>query len=272
MQPSILIPPFTFSQSSLQDYVDCPRRFQLRYIEKLQWPAIETAPVLENERRQIEGQIFHRMVQQFFIGLPAEKITALASTENLSRWWGNFIAHTPQVEGYTLYTESTLSAPLENHRILAKYDLLAIKPGEHAIIFDWKTYRKRPKNSWMVARMQTKVYLSLLLQAGKHLNNGESFEPGQIEMVYWYADFPDEPSRFTAKLKNKINTWSEIQQLVKEIQAKQSFPLTEDERFCGYCVFRSFCERGINASEGEEFDSKVANEIFDFDQIQEIEF
>ncbi len=23
---------FTFSQSSLQDYLDCPRRFQLRYV------------------------------------------------------------------------------------------------------------------------------------------------------------------------------------------------------------------------------------------------
>ncbi|MGC1378508.1 MAG: PD-(D/E)XK nuclease family protein, partial [Anaerolineales bacterium] len=56
--------PFTFSQSSLQDYVDCARRFQLRYIEHLQWPAVETAPVLENERRQLEGQQFHRMAQQ----------------------------------------------------------------------------------------------------------------------------------------------------------------------------------------------------------------
>ena len=43
---------FIFSQSSLQYYFDCPRRFQLRYIEHLAWPAVETEPVLENERRQ----------------------------------------------------------------------------------------------------------------------------------------------------------------------------------------------------------------------------
>ncbi len=31
---------FQFSQSSLQDYVDCPWRFYLRYIRQLAWPAI----------------------------------------------------------------------------------------------------------------------------------------------------------------------------------------------------------------------------------------
>ena len=33
MAQSILPVNFTFSQSSLQDYTDCPRRFQLRYID-----------------------------------------------------------------------------------------------------------------------------------------------------------------------------------------------------------------------------------------------
>ena len=82
---------FTFSQSSLQDYSDCPRRFQLRYIEQLLWPAVETEPVLENERRQQEGQHFHRMVQQHLIGLPAETLARLANSPTLSRWWGNYL-------------------------------------------------------------------------------------------------------------------------------------------------------------------------------------
>ncbi len=78
---SELDPYFSFSQSSLQDYVDCPRRFQLRYIEHLAWPAIETEPLLENERRLREGQqLFHRMVQQHLIGLPVEKLTRMAGT------------------------------------------------------------------------------------------------------------------------------------------------------------------------------------------------
>lgn len=56
--------PFTFSQSSLQDYFDCPRRFELRYIDRLNWPAVEAEPALENERRLREGTYFHRLAQQ----------------------------------------------------------------------------------------------------------------------------------------------------------------------------------------------------------------
>ncbi len=32
------------------------------------------------------------------------------------------------------------------HRLLAKYDLIAVKPGERAFIYDWKTDHKRPRD------------------------------------------------------------------------------------------------------------------------------
>ena len=81
----------TLSQSSLQDYQDCPRRFELRYLQRLAYPAIETEPALENEKHQKEGEYFHRLVQQHLIGIPAEQINKLANTENLQRWWGNYL-------------------------------------------------------------------------------------------------------------------------------------------------------------------------------------
>jgi hypothetical protein len=270
--PNIFDSPFTFSQSSLQDYVDCPRRFQLRYIEKLQWPAVETAPELENERRRIEGQNFHRLVQQFFIGLPPEKLTSYASTENLKRWWDNFLAHHPQVVDQTLYTELTLSAPIGHHRLTAKYDLIIVNPSQSAIIYDWKTYRRRPNNSWLVNRMQTKVYLTLLVEAGSHLNHDKPFKPNQVEMIYWFADFPDQLAKFEFDDAKCTNVWKELKQLIVEMQARQSFPLTEDEKMCGFCVFRSYCERGSKASADEEIESESIIENFNFDQIQEIEF
>ena len=82
---------FTFSQSSLQDYADCPRRFQLRYLNRLLYPAAESEPALENERHQQEGQYFHRLAQQYLLGIPAEKLARLANTPNLHRWWENFV-------------------------------------------------------------------------------------------------------------------------------------------------------------------------------------
>jgi len=263
---------FTFSQSSLQDYEDCTRRFQLRYLEQLHWPAVESAPVLENERRQIEGQLFHRMVQQYLIGLPAEELTPLASTENLSRWWDNFLLRGPKVTGYDLFTELTLSAPIEGHRITAKYDLVAVKPGVQALIFDWKTYHKHPKEKWMAERLQTIVYPALLIQAGKHLNGGSRLQPEQIEMIYWYADFPDEPTKLKLTAPQYERDWKKLERLAREIKAKQSFPLTEDEKKCVFCVYRSYCERGDKAGEGEELETEFVAEDIDLEQIQEIEF
>jgi len=270
---------FTFSQSSLQDYHDCARRFQLRYIEKLQWPAVETAPVMENERRQAEGQQFHRLVQQTLIGLPIEKMARFvenSGSADLERWWGHFIsarsASLAELEDAALYPEHSLSVPIGKHRAVAKYDLIAVKNGK-VTIYDWKTNHKRPKNEWMAARLQTRIYQSLLVHAGTHLYNKQTIEAEQVSMIYWYADFPDEPSIFEYDRVKCENDWTDLGKLISEISARQSFPLTEDDRKCGFCQFRSFCERGVAASNGDEME--VSNE-FDWEanmeQIQEIEF
>ncbi|MEW5941023.1 MAG: PD-(D/E)XK nuclease family protein, partial [Chloroflexota bacterium] len=105
--------PFTFSQSSLQDYFDCPRRFELRYIEKLDWPAVEAEPVAENERRMADGNFFHRLAQQFLLGLPAETLTRLANSTDLSRWWDNFArTFSSPTDLGSLHPEAVLSAPI----------------------------------------------------------------------------------------------------------------------------------------------------------------
>src|SRR5687767_15641530 len=134
----------TLSQSSLQDYVDCARRFQLRYLDRLSYPAIESEPALENEKHQREGEYFHRLVQQYLIGIPQEQIAKLANTPNLQKWWDNFqVLSQKSFTGLTSQLpETTLSAPMGNYRLLAKYDLIAIENGK-ATIYDWKTYRKR---------------------------------------------------------------------------------------------------------------------------------
>ena len=265
----------TFSQSSLQDYVDCARRFQLRYLERLSYPAVESEPALENEKHQQEGEYFHRLIQQYLIGIPKEQIGKLANTPNLQRWWDNFLQDFQNLEGFgSLYPELTLSAPLGNFRLLAKYDLIAVRDGK-ATIYDWKTYRKRPRNEWLSARMQTRVYRALLAKAGAHLNNGQPFEPEQIEMIYWFADFPNDPAKFSYTSAQYQRDWDTFTKLVEEITSASSFPLTEDRQKCAYCTYRSYCERGIRAGDGEQAEAEMeAEELFDvnFEQIGEIAF
>ncbi|GAB4449896.1 MAG: PD-(D/E)XK nuclease family protein [Anaerolineales bacterium] len=263
----------TLSQSSLQDYVDCPRRFQLRYLERLSYPAVESEPALENEKHLQEGEYFHRLVQQYLIGIPAEQIAKLANTPNLQRWWENFLAN-PDFRSLTLRPEATLSAPLGKYRLVAKYDLLAIENGK-AAIYDWKTYRKRPRNEWLAARMQTRVYRALLVQAGAHLNGGMSFQPEQVEMIYWFAEYPNEPARFPYASAQYKRDWDLLVKLADEIAAASSYPQTDDRTKCLYCPYRSYCDRGVQAGDVEQAEAEMeAEELFDvnFEQIGEIAF
>jgi len=271
------------SQSSLQDYMDCAQRFKLRYLDRLSYPAAETEPTLENEKHQQEGEYFHRLVQQHLIGIPAEQIAKFANTPNLQRWWENFrtskgltslleAARKRDLSG--LYPEATLSAPLGKHRLLAKYDLIAVQNGK-VTIYDWKTYRKRPRTEWLAARMQTRVYQALLVKAGAHLNHGKPFEPEQIEMIYWFADFPEDPACFPYTAAKFQRDWDVLLKLSEEISSSPSYPLTEDRQKCLYCTYRSYCERGIRAGDMEQAEAeREAEELFDvnFEQIGEIAF
>lgn len=265
------------SQSSLQDYVDCSLRFKLRYLDRLSYPAMESEPALENEKHQQEGEYFHRLAQQHLIGIPPEQIARLANTANLQRWWGNFLA-APDIQGFRnvegLYPEVTLSAPLGKFRLLAKYDLIVVDNGK-ATIYDWKTYRKRPRNEWLSARMQTRVYRAMLVKAGMHLNNGQPFEPEQIEMIYWFADFPDNSARFEYTSAHYKRDWDLLIKLSEEIGSAASYPQTDDRQKCAFCTYRSYCERGIHAGTWDEAEAEMeAEELFDvnFEQIGEIAF
>jgi PD-(D/E)XK nuclease superfamily len=273
-----LLTPFTFSQSSLQDYGDCSRRFQLRYIDQLSWPAIESEPLLEGEKHQQEGQLFHRLIQQYFLGLPIDKLAKHANTPDLARWWKNFIVWSKDLSAHPdserFHPESTLSMPIGSHRLLAKYDLLIVADN-HARIYDWKTNAKRPREDWLAARWQTRVYRSLLTRAGSHLNAGQPLIPEQIEMVYWFAEYPSEPAIFKYDSKQFKRDWSAIQKAVKEIGSAREFPMVDDEKTCRFCTYRSYCNRGSKAGTLDEgFGDLAAEDGFDVnhEQIGEIDF
>jgi CRISPR/Cas system-associated exonuclease Cas4 (RecB family) len=267
----------TLSQSSLQDYVDCARRFQLRYIDRLSYPAVESEPALENEKHLHEGEFFHRMVQQYLIGISAEQVAKLANTPNLQRWWENFLnfgalADFKNLPG--LYPEATLSAPLGNFRVIAKYDLIAIRDNK-VTIYDWKTYRKRPRNEWLAARMQTRIYRALLVHAGAYLKDVIALVPDQIEMVYWFSNFPDDPARFNYTSMQYKRDWDLLVRFADEIHNASSYPLTDDRTKCLYCPYRSYCERGVRAGSEDQAEAEMeAEELFDvnFEQIGEIAF
>ena len=266
---------FTFSQSSLQDYADCARRFQLRYLERLAWPAIETEPTLENERRQQAGQLFHRLAQQALVGIPLDKLEKLAGSPELAKWWQNFSADYPNIaRAAKLYPELTLSAPLGGYRLTAKFDLVAVNEGK-ASLYDWKTYHKRPRNETLALRWQTRAYRWLLAEAGKHLNDGKNFAPEDIEMIYWFTEFPDQPARFPYNAGQFERDRAGLEKIIAEISQAAEFPKVDEsdtEKTCRFCTYRSYCARGASAGDWREaeIEAETMPEIR-LEQIAEIE-
>lgn len=282
-----LPPDFQFSQSNLQDYVDCRRRFQLRYLMKVSWPALESQPVQESERLMRQGARFHRMLQQAFSGVPLERISAMQMDAELSVWWANFQSRVPQLLGFdlqelpqsALIPESSLVAPLGPFRAVAKIDLILNRLPEKIIIVDWKTSRRAPRRETQSRRIQTQLYPYLLVSAGAQWNNGQPLFPEQVEMLYWYASEPDKLQRFAYDQRQYEQGQELLLSLANEISAlpMDAFHMTNREERCKYCVYRSLCARGVTAGtlDGEDFDLDEVESMdvfLDFDQIGEIEY
>jgi CRISPR/Cas system-associated exonuclease Cas4 (RecB family) len=290
---------FQFSQASLQDYVDCPRRFQLRYVLQLAWPAQEIEPALENEQHMQQGAAFHRLVHRYALGIPAEDLSRAIQEPDLRRWWHNYLERGPQELPETRYPEAVLSAPLAGYRLVARYDLVAVDAGRRAVIVDWKTSRKRTKREVLAERLQTKVYPYLLVRAGAHLNGTQAIVPEQVEMIYWFADYPGEPARFgydTAQYEAEEAYLTSLVAEIAELALSLSnglgdgdFPLTVQEQRCKFCPYRSLCRRGVRAGtldevldealdaalqalEGEADAGDAFDVDIDFEQIAEVEY
>lgn len=274
---------FQFSQGSLQDYVDCPRRFYLRYIRRLAWPAVISEPIAEQEAHGHAGQAFHRLVHQHLLGIvgkePAMEGASLIIGDALSRWWRNYLQSPPADLPAARYPELGLSAALAGHRLVAQYDLIAVEPGKRAVIVDWKTTQRRPAPAWLARRLQTRVYRYLLARAGRHLNGGQEIAPEQITMIYWFAEFPQAPASFPYDSDQYVADETYLAHLIAEIARGEEadFPLTQAVERCGFCLYRSLCARGVKAATGDEgaFDAEDAEPFvgtFDFEQIAEIAF
>lgn len=280
-----LPPDFQFSQHSLQDFVDCRRRFLLRHVQRLAWPALESEPALEHERYLQQGTNFHRLAQQFLLGIPADRLANTIHDSVLEAWWDNFMQVAPGLRdletasGWKLYPEVGLSVPIHDSRLVAKFDLLVIAPDNRMLIYDWKTSRNKPKRQWLEGRLQTRVYPYVLVHAGASLNQGQPVQPEQVEMIYWFAAHPGEIERFTYDPNAHQASEAYLTSLLDTILAlkEDEFHLTTDTKRCTYCVYRSLCNRGISAGGAAGFDDEYLPEsentiALDFDQIAEIEY
>lgn len=267
-----------YSQSNLQTFLDCQRKFELKYLQRQIWPAIQTEPILLIEEHIKNGNQFHLMAQQFFTSLQPDVILSQTNNQILQDWWVSFLKFVQQFENHHCQPEVFISSNLENRRFVGIFDLLVFSPGEKYYIIDWKTNNRKPGRSILEKHIQTRLYPLLLTLAGDQWNNNKKIEPLQIEMIYWFTNDPEHPESFLYSQQQFEEDLEFFHQLVEIIEKTKpnEFRLTDNEKLCKFCQYRSLCNRGIKPGSIQEEETVgldlFAEEIIDIDieQIGEI--
>ncbi len=174
-QSALLPEDFTFSQTSLQAFEDCPRRFWLAYVEQLPWPAVEAAPVQQHEELMRAGAYFHRLVERAEIGIDPQ-ILAERLTPPIDQWFAAYRQYRPNdLPSAFCEVEQVLSMPFrvekpgpdairirvhdhpapgqamedQVYRLAAKFDLVTAEPEGPVVIVDLEDHptADRSRNS-----------------------------------------------------------------------------------------------------------------------------
>lgn len=303
--PPNLPPTFAFSQSSLQTYEDCPRRFWLSFVRRLPWPAVEASPVQAHEAQIRLGEEFHQLLWRVEKGIDPDLIASRLERLSgeravLDDWFRDYRHHRPDdlpdprreaaeetiEETEQLDPEVILAIPFGPFRLAAKYDLIAVQDEPRRItIVDWKTSRKVTPPHFLRNKLQSIVYPYVLVEASQNLPWGP-VEPEQVEMIYWFTAAPDQPVRLPYSGDQHAANRNRLHRLLEEILAgaeEEDFPQVADtpqnrQRFCGYCVYRSRCDRGeaaasLDGLEDADFLTDPTSLLeFTLDSVEELAF
>lgn len=260
-----------YSQNKLHDYLECHRRYELRYLQQRIWPAVHSEPVLDLEEQLNNGKSFHLMAQQFFSGIHQDAILLQVENEKISTWWKAFLSFAESYKQFTNQPEVFISSKINQTSYVGVFDLLVYSPKGKLTIVDWKTNHIKPSRKNLEQHIQTRLYPLLLTTGGKQWNNGQKIQPDQIEMIYWFANYPDEPESFLYSEQSYQTDLIYIQDLVEQIEKTKSgeFLLTENRTRCKFCNYRSLCGRGTTP--GSTSDLKDIDLEYLYEEIEEID-
>ena len=242
-------PPFVFTQSNLQDFDRCPRLFYLRWVARVEWP--QTTLSREREADLLQRSRFHRLVQQWLLNISVTHIIEAEPAESpLRTWWQAFRDHPPALPAGPRFPEVELAAPIGEHVLLARMDLLVAEPRRRLTIFDWKTGLFYPRLERLRESWQTVVYRYLAVEAGAPYFGEPAVPPDAVEMIYWFSEYPATPLALPYSAEEHTAAGERLRERVAQIASlpAESFTPCEDEQTCLFCPYWGYCGR---AKEGE---------------------
>jgi len=270
---------FRFSANNLQEYLHCPRRFELKYILKQPYPAVVSQPALELERKIAEGKQFHLIADQFLSGVPKDIIFERNTTAPVNSWLVAFFAFIEHFSHLNYLSEYSLLFPFEGFQLLARYDFVVQLEDESVLILDWKTGHKQPVYSYYETRIQTILYPFIAVECLPFSSISVPQDPFSILMQYWFPNFPADHIQFPYSAKAHKKNELYLKNLIQEIKNTSigEFGKTEDIRRCNFCQYRTLCERGelagnFNLASDNEVDLNDLIEDISLDMLDEIQY
>lgn len=257
---------WVLSQSAIDTFDRCARRYYLRYVRGLDWPAPLTSSELEFEQAMRRGEHFHLLIQQHALGMEVTPMVEASGDVVLSDWWESYLQQALSLmpaQPQASYTEVELAVALEGVTLVAKFDRVVVEASGTMHIFDWKTgvpgSQERLAQTW-----QSVVYQFAATERGAQLRQPADevvMRPEEVHLIYWHAREPASPVRLPYDGATHERGRQRLTAVVGEISAlmakaeENAFLRTPDEAECGHCPFRSYCERGREAAPITEVES-----------------
>ena len=270
---------FIFSANNLQDYLDCPRRFELKYLLKQNWPAISSQPVLELEKKILQGKQFHHLAHQYLSGIEKIILKNTIDDPELEIWFDRFQEYVDHYLNFQYISEFTAIMPYAGFRLMAVFDFISFDDANKIRIIDWKTTYHLPKMEIYHQHLQSILYPFLAYETSTKIFPQAILPKYQdISMEYWFPGFPENTISWVHSSVIHANNRELLSTLISEISKKEpgDFERTSNDKSCAFCQYRSLCERGIQPGSNDENENEIETgwiaDDLDFDQIEEIAF
>lgn len=230
--------PLILSRARLVDFLDCPRRFELRYLRQLAWP---TAPLDEETAvsRQ-NGQQFHNLLERHFLHLPTDSDNLPPTIAN---WYSTFQQSQAMLPAGDYLPELTLTVPIGDHFLTGRFDLLVQEENGRLHLFDWKTGRPRSEAA-LRADWQTRLYLAMVVESGHAIR--KAIAPEKVSITYWYVEESHAPRHIRYDAAWHKRNWAEIEGVVADINGRLSteeWEQTPNLDHCRRCAYQIYCHR-----------------------------
>ena len=228
---------FFYSQNSIKNFLECPKKFKYRYLEGISWKS--AAELIKQSLK--DGEDFHTLAERYFLGM--HEGFYYKDNHKLSKWMAGLEKNFHRNKNNSYMGEYEIRQKKNGINLMARYDLICFKSTGEIEIYDWKTNKDKFPADFGSNSLQTKIYLFLLTE-NLNLFNINYFKFKNISMTYWQTNFPDSPIRVAYSSQMHEENKIYLKNLIEEINSYDFSKFEESNRkACKFCEFMSICKK-----------------------------